>query len=1451
MGKPAGTKVQVTEYYMSQHFGICTAVDELRRIIVKEKVAWKGSLTDQTSFLIQEDNLFGGATKEGGATGTIYYLPGAADQVLPDILAQRLGRANGADAPGYRGICSLFFTGRPDVNEGVPGFYWTANNPYLPGVWAEVRRAPKGLNPAYALVPRADGGIDAARRYSQSDDGGAGLTYTSPMTTSPLSTLMIRYAAPPATSPIEWWDLPTRTLIGISEIPGPPHSGIENLDIAADGTAYGFGQYTVGVDVFSALWSITPLQDAVRTESDRPGAWLSAPTRVFDVEGGHLVLTGLHPDYETSGYLEGGQYQASAHGLARDFCLANGKVATLYEPVGSSADFTIERDGVTLTVTGLVTRSEADTAAAICHVPTFSHYFVVTDSKFYCVDDASGAIKTSGVYTLKTNTLPRKSAAVSFWVNGSTGLQYLLHISLEDGSTIETIAASEWVADDIGGPVAYDYYNGAMISVAQADDDHLTWRYFEGLDANPAHMIYECLTNTDWGMGSPTSLIDTDNFNEVGVVLYNEPLGLSMIWTRQATAQDFIQQVLDHIQGALFIDPQTGLLTLKLIRGDYDVETLPTIDPSNANLTNFNRKLWGEIVNEITVTWTNPETEQDETVTVQDLASIVTQGGIITDGRNYYGVRYASLAQRLGARDLRSAGAPLATFEAEVDRSFWFLRPASVLRADWPEHGLDGVVVRVVDIDYGKPGDARIKLSLIEDVFGIDAGDYVEPAGSSWVDPAQPPTAMTDQAILTLPYYFAANAITSLADATYPEVLAGVLGASSNADAFSYELWGEVTLPGGGTEWQALATLNVVGRGELGANIDAEATSTGVSFDSFIGAKRPVANGFAVLGVDAEATTEIALITAAGGTYDLSRGVFDTIPKAWAAGTVVWFVSADTLLEDPNVHSSAEVVSYQLRTRTSLGVLTSAPVVSATLTDRPWLPSRPANVEIEGVQFNDSANPVDMTARPNPWVTVSWSNRNRLNEDNVVLGWSDATVAPEADQTTTITIYADDGVTVIDTITGLTGTTHDIPDASFGSEIQALVVLTSSRTDADGTFESLQGQGIWVMLAPFPSTGLYVGGKTATVLSTDTGVISLTDLTGGLDTAPSAGDVVVIATGMSKDNVPPTSGIVTAGYVAFASGSATDVYRCALQMAAKGMGATPDPSVSVVVPADSGAYCTVGIEVWRDVVAVLDDQVASGSNYGRPNPPSITTPTGNIIVAAGVAAGPSIPVVTSSDLDNFESVASGSGTTGIGSKVSTGPAFDAAEFGGGDTSGNSSWVAIAAALLSDDGALTDTPVTLETATTGSGSTSAFAAKGSIYAFHSKATLVDVAVNITPSGSETYKLVVAELDRSNVIIGILGSSAPQTFSTGGSRTYTLSSPVDIQLGARIAFIMVRTDGTSTSINRIMFPTSAGIEDARMGYIGCVRYASTNPAVSDSVFLNNTSVARMTIGYEYPA
>lgn len=867
MGGKGGAKQEVIRYYMAQHFGICMGADAITRILVKEKVAWEGDETAQTAFVIDKDQLFGGRLKEGGVEAVVYWLPGASDQVLPDHLAQRLGKSTGAEVPGYRGVATAFFvgakgTGFPNFAGGTEpkyGTYWSANNPYLPPVWITVRRAPVGLNPDYALIPR------------------------------------------------------------------------ESFE----------GSVSLGT---------------------------------FDITATFPEIPSSDPDYPDPGDL----YPASY----------------VIGPLGQNAAIKVSAEGV-----------------------------VVDDQFVFNGDDYP------------------------------TG-------ALEVGETVYVLPAGETLTVQVRN--LFPEHCGAL-------GEFEAWTLpSNALDANPAHMIYESLTNTDWGMGSPPAAIDFDNFEEVAVTLYNELFGLSMIWTRQSSIQDFIQQILDHINAVLFVDPGTGLLTLKLIRDDYDPDELDELTPDNAELSSFARKLFGEITNEIIVSWTNPETEQEETTPpAQDLASIATQG-LISDGRNYFGVRYAALAMRLAWRELASAGQPLATFEAEVDRTQYLLRPASVIKVTWPEYGLDGVVARVTSIDYGRPGDMTIKLSLIEDVFGLDFGAYEEAPPTGWVDPSESPEALTIERIFTMPLFFAANSSVApfVQTPEYPEVVAGILGTTDQTDAYGHQLWDEVTLPNGDLAWQELSSLNIIGHAELVDALVAEVTSTGVTFDTLIGDTSPTLGGFVIIGDDGEEGNEIAMIDAVGSDYDLVRGVLDTVPRAWPAGTPVWFIDAETVLEYPNVLSAGETLDVKLLTQTSQGVLplASAALVTHELTERPWLPNRPANVEIDGVMFNTSATPVDMIGESD--VPCTWANRNRLTEDSQVLAWDDATVTPETGQTTRIDVLTADLGTVLDTHDALSGTSFSVPVASFGSEAVGALQFWSERTDADGTFTSLQGHVIWVQVAP-------------------------------------------------------------------------------------------------------------------------------------------------------------------------------------------------------------------------------------------------------------------------------------------------------------------------------------------------------------------------------------------------
>lgn len=576
-----------------------------------------------------------------------------------------------------------------------------------------------------------------------------------------------------------------------------------------------------------------------------------------------------------------------------------------------------------------------------------------------------------------------------------------------------------------------------------------------GVDANAGHIIYECLTNVTWGMGAFSGLIDRRGFEAAGQVLYHEGFGLSIQWTRESAIEDFINEILDHIQGALYVDPDTGKLTLKLFRDDYDATTLPLISPDNAVLDDFQRKLWGETVNEVIVSWTNPANEQEQTITQQDLGNITLQGATISTSRNYYGVRNGDLATRLAIRDVRQSAAPLASVEVLLDRSQWNLKPGSVVRVTWPEYEIENLVMRVVNIDYGKIGTPSITATLLEDIFSLEDAAFDAAPSTGFVDSAEAPSPMNHATVFTAPAYFTSRALSAAeaASRTYPSVLATVLAATDNTDVSFYELIGLAHDATGAAVSQRRGTRNPLGWKALAAPLLQEATTVVPAFGSVTRGVGPMVGGFLFIGGGTERTMEIALIESVDvDGWHLQRGVLDTVPRAWAAGTPVWFYDGGNAIFDDASHGDGEEPVFKLQTITSLGTLPldDAPVIGAELTGRPYLPNRPANVLVNGVAFG-AIDLSGMTPAPST-IPISWANRNRTMEDNTVVRWTDANVAPESGQTTTIRLTDTGTGATIATFDGLTGTAYDLPVSAFAGHYEADLHFTAKR---DG-FESLQ-----------------------------------------------------------------------------------------------------------------------------------------------------------------------------------------------------------------------------------------------------------------------------------------------------------------------------------------------------------------------------------------------------------
>lgn len=580
-------------------------------------------------------------------------------------------------------------------------------------------------------------------------------------------------------------------------------------------------------------------------------------------------------------------------------------------------------------------------------------------------------------------------------------------------------------------------------------------------DANFAHIIYECLTNTDWGMGGLPSLINKAGFEAAAERLASEGMFGSVWWMRQSTVEDFVVEMVTHIQATLFLNPNTGLLDIKLLRGDYDVADLRHITPQNAVLSNFKRRSGGEIVNEMTVDFTNPVTEQTESITAQDIASIQSQGGEKVSGsRSYYAFRNRDLATFALQRDLRASTAPLISADASLDRSAWDLLPGEVVLMSWPKRSTWAAVMRVGKVNYGKPLDSKIKTSMLQDVFSLSQPPIALLPGSEWSDPRAEPQPLTMQ-LFTVPAYFTQNGELQSSPVTFAdsEALVGAVADSETYDSLDYELVSESTTAAGDPVFTSKGAMSMTGLAFLSVALSAAPTSLLPLALYPIPDEAPRVGGFVLLGYGDE-NQEFALVTAQSEEgWTVSRGCLDTTPRSWAAGTPVWVINPGAKIVDTQtVHGEGTTATYRGLDRTALGLLKEedAPPVSTVVSNRPHAPLRPANVKVNGVGFG----PVPIGSAAN--IDVTWATRNRLLEDTQVLNWTTGPVTPEYRQETVVRFLDFSGALIAEYDGFWDQNGYSFPTAYFAKYASVTVEVVARR---DGV-ESLTGHRITITGLP-------------------------------------------------------------------------------------------------------------------------------------------------------------------------------------------------------------------------------------------------------------------------------------------------------------------------------------------------------------------------------------------------
>lgn len=515
------------------------------------------------------------------------------------------------------------------------------------------------------------------------------------------------------------------------------------------------------------------------------------------------------------------------------------------------------------------------------------------------------------------------------------------------------------------------------------------------LDMNPAHIIYQCLTDPAWGMGYNTTDIGDSSFAYAATLLKNEGFGLSLPWDQGSSIEEFIGTILNHINGALGLNMATGKFELRLIRDDYDAGTLIELNESNVlEVKSFQRAAFGDAINEVVVVYTDRD-GNDKPVAVQNLASIAAQGGVVSTTKKYPGIREADLAAKVAMRDLSTLASPLAQATLTTTRVLWDKEIGDVVKWVWPSLGIESVVFRITHIDKGTLTDSKITVSLVEDVFGLPNAAYTAAPPSQWVDNVVPPVAADAGMVMEAPYWEVVKHI-NLADRAQLETGYGfgMFMASRGAvrSPFGYVL----SASADDVDYDDVGGGNFSPTGVLANSIPATQTAITLSgaydLDSVVLSSD---GGYAVIGNEC---VSVISCNPSNGAVTIGRGILDTVPAAHNINTRVFF-KTPTAAYDTTERTTGETVYYKPRPVTGLGTLDLDDAESEVLVlnNRATRPYPPGNVKIA-----DEYYPVTIAG---PTVTMTWAHRDRAAQTVDFADYTVGNIGPEAGVTYRAKVY--------------------------------------------------------------------------------------------------------------------------------------------------------------------------------------------------------------------------------------------------------------------------------------------------------------------------------------------------------------------------------------------------------------------------------------------------------------
>jgi hypothetical protein len=267
--------------------------------------------------------------------------------------------------------------------------------------------------------------------------------------------------------------------------------------------------------------------------------------------------------------------------------------------------------------------------------------------------------------------------------------------------------------------------------------------------ANAADVILYILEDL---LNISNEFLDIASFTACEATLFSEGLGVAFAMSEAAAASEWIQKVLDHIDGILFFDEETGLMTMKLIRDDYVEENLEELTESDYAELEFSRGTADSIFSDLRITYTSrhvyagTDDDDDDYFTWSDATYVTTNPaaraslGFIKektlDMKMFTDAGSVAIAL---TRLRRRYFYPVSTMTFECAPSVYSPKPGDVVKLTNANFGFSGMIIRITGVQRSDCRDEKITIEAMEDIFAFGSEEvqtvnqyYTEGSGVDW-----------------------------------------------------------------------------------------------------------------------------------------------------------------------------------------------------------------------------------------------------------------------------------------------------------------------------------------------------------------------------------------------------------------------------------------------------------------------------------------------------------------------------------------------------------------------------------------------------------------------------------------------------------------------------------------------------------------------------------------------